>query len=133
MVELDQFKTTINTYTEPLREVRDSLDLVNKEQRIQELEREMEAPNFWDDPERAQGMMKTLNSLKSDKETYETLTTLKDDIETMIEMGYEENDPELIPEIQEMMDEFLQKYEDIRIKTLLSGEYDAKNAIIIDT
>ena len=64
MVELDQFKTILNTYTEPLKEVRDSLDLENKEQRIQELEREMEAPNFWDDPERAQGMMKTLNSLK---------------------------------------------------------------------
>ncbi len=130
VVELDQFKTTINTYTEPLKEVRDSLDLVNKEQRIQELEREMEAPNFWDDPERAQGMMKTLNSLKSDKETYEDLVTQKEDIETMIEMGYEENDPDLIPEIQEMLDEFQTKFDNIRIKTLLSGEYDQKNAII---
>ena len=126
MVELDQFKTILNTYTEPLKEVRDSLDLVNKEQRIQELEREMEAPDFWDDPERAQGMMKTLNSLKSDKETYETLVTQMEDIETMIEMGYEENDPELVPEIQEMLDEFQAGYDAIRIKTLLSGEYDSK-------
>ena len=130
MVELDQFKSILNTYTEPLKEVRDSLDLENKEQRIQELEREMEAPNFWDDPERAQGMMKTLNSLKSDKETYESLVTQKEDIETMIEMGYEENDPELIPEIQEMMDEFQTSFDNIRIKTLLSGEYDRKDAIV---
>ena len=36
MVELDQFKTILYTYTQPLDEVRDSLDLVNKEQRIQQ-------------------------------------------------------------------------------------------------
>ena len=53
-----------------------------------------------------------------------------DDIETMIEMGYEENDPELIPEIDQMMKEFVQTYEDICMKTLLSGEYDRNNAIV---
>lgn len=130
MVELDQFKSIINTYAEPMMEVRDSLDLEAKEQRIQELEREMEAPNFWDDPERAQEMMKNLNSLKVDKEAYEELVTQKEDIETMIEMGYEENDPEMIPEIQEMLEEFQSKFDSIRIKTLLSGEYDRKDAII---
>ncbi|MCI5700510.1 MAG: peptide chain release factor 2 [Lachnospiraceae bacterium] len=130
MVELDQFKTILNSYTEPLVEVRDSLNLADKEKRIQELEREMEVPDFWDRPERAQEMMKELNSLKSDKETYEGLITQKEDIETMIEMGYEENDPELIPEIQEMLDEFQSSFDSIRIKTLLSGEYDRKNAII---
>ena len=57
MVELDQFKYTLNTYEEPLKEVRDSLDLENKEQRVEELEREMEAPGFWDDAERSQKMI----------------------------------------------------------------------------
>ena len=52
MVELDQFKYTLNGYTEPLKEVRDSLDLENKEKRVEELEREMEAPGFWDNAER---------------------------------------------------------------------------------
>ena len=130
MVELDQFKSVLNTYTEPLEEVRASLDLEAKEQRIQELEREMEAPYFWDEPERAQEMMKTLNSLKVDKEAYESLVTQKEEIEIMIEMGYEENDLDMIPEIQEMMDEFQTKFDSIRIKTLLSGEYDRKDAII---
>ena len=53
-----------------------------------------------------------------------------EDMETMIEMGYEENDPALIPEIQEMLDEFQKDFDNIRIKTLLSGEYDSENAII---
>lgn len=90
----------------------------------------MEAPDFWNDPEVSQNKMKEVKSLKDDVATYAALSTQYDDIETMIEMGYEENDPELIPEIDQMMKEFVQTYEDIRMKTLLSGEYDRNNAII---
>lgn len=90
----------------------------------------MEAPDFWNDPEVSQNKMKEVKSLKDDVAAYAALSTQYDDIETMIEMGYEENDPELIPEIDQMMKEFVQTYEDIRMKTLLSGEYDRNNAIV---
>lgn len=130
MVELDQFKYTLNGYTEPLKEVRDSLDLENKEKRVEELEREMEAPGFWDNAERSQKMMKELSALKGDMEIYHKLQNQKEEIELMIEMGYEENDPSIVPDIQEMLDEFIQDFEHIRIKTLLSGEYDKDNAIV---
>ncbi len=90
----------------------------------------MEALDFWNDPEVSQNKMKEVKSLKDDVATYAALSTQYDDIETMIEMGYEENDPELIPEIDQMMKEFVQTYEDIRMKTLLSGEYDRNNAIV---
>ena len=90
----------------------------------------MEAPDFWNDPEVSQNKMKEVKSLKDDVATYAALSAQYDDIETMIEMGYEENDPELIPEIDQMMKEFVQNYDDIRMKTLLSGEYDRNNAIV---
>ena len=90
----------------------------------------MEAPDFWNDPEVSQNKMKEVKSLKDDVATYAALSAQYDDIETMIEMGYEENDTELIPEIDQMMKEFVQTYEDIRMKTLLSGEYDRNNAIV---
>ena len=90
----------------------------------------MEAPDFWNDPEVSQNKMKEVKRKKDDVATYAALSTQYDDIETMIEMGYEENDPELIPEIDQMMKEFVQTYEDIRMKTLLSGEYDRNNAIV---
>lgn len=90
----------------------------------------MEAPDFWNDPEVSQNKMKEVKSLKDDVATYAAVSAQYDDIETMIEMGYEENDPELIPEIDQMMKEFVQTYEDIRMKTLLSGEYDRNNAIV---
>ena len=90
----------------------------------------MEAPDFWDNAEVSQMKMKQLKSLKDDIETYHNLETQMEDMETMIEMGYEENDPEIIPEIQEMLDEFQASFDSIRVKTLLSGEYDSENAII---
>lgn len=90
----------------------------------------MEAPGFWDDTEGSQKKMKELKSMKDDLETYRSLTAQMDDIQTMIEMGYEENDPSLIPEIQEMLDSFRLSLDNIRIKTLLSGEYDKENAIL---
>lgn len=79
----------------------------------------MEAPDFWDDPERSQKLMKELKSKKDDVQIYEQLVSMMDDIEVMIEMGYEENDASLIPEIQEMLDEFEPTFEGIRMKTLL--------------
>ncbi|WP_283683061.1 peptide chain release factor 2 [Parablautia sp. Marseille-Q6255] len=130
MVELDQFKVVLNSYTKPLVEVRDSLNLAGKEQKVQELERRMEEPDFWDDPERSQESMKLLKSLKDDIETYQKLEEQYEEIGMLIEMGYEENDPDVIPEIEETLESFQNTLEDIRIKTLLSGEYDESNAIV---
>ena len=90
----------------------------------------MEEPDFWDNPERSQQHMKTLSDLKEDVATYKHLTDQYEEIELMIEMGYEENDPEIVPEIQEMLDTFQETFENIRIKTLLSGEYDTYDAIV---
>ena len=90
----------------------------------------MEAPNFWDDPEKSQEAMKTLKSLKDDIETYQQLENQYEEIEMLIEMGYEENDPAVIPEIEETMASFQETLDNIRIKTLLSGEYDESNAIV---
>lgn len=90
----------------------------------------MEAPGFWDNTEKSQKYMVELKSLKDDKETYEQLETQFEDIETLIEMGYEENDASLIPEIDEALKEFAETLEGIRMKTLLSGEYDRDGAIL---
>ena len=78
----------------------------------------MEMPDFWDVPELSQKKTIELNALKSDLEVYNKLISEKEDMETLIEMGYEEEDPDLIPEIQEMLDDFVKTFEDIRIKTL---------------
>ena len=130
MVELDQFKYTLSTYDETLKEVKDSLDLENKERRITELDKSMEEPGFWDDPERSTKTVREAKNLKDTVDGYKHLEQQYEDIQVMIEMGYEENDPAMIPEIQEMLDEFVKELEALRTKTLLSGEYDGCNAIL---
>ena len=130
MVELDQFKYTLSTYDETLKEVKDSLDLENKERRITELDKSMEEPGFWDDPERSTKTVREAKNLKDTVDGYKHLEQQYEDIQVMIEMGYEENDPAMIPELQEMLDEFVKELEELRTKTLLSGEYDGCNAIL---
>lgn len=90
----------------------------------------MEEPGFWDNPDKSQEAMKELKVLKDTVDAYQKLAQAYEDVETMIEMGYEENDESLIPEIQEMLDSFIEEFETLKISTLLSGEYDHNNAIL---
>ena len=90
----------------------------------------MEAPGFWDDPERSNQKMKELKNLKDTVGECDKLSTQYDDILTLIDMGYEENDEALIPEIRGELDEFIREFDELRIGTLLSGEYDKNNAIL---
>ncbi|MDE6386830.1 MAG: peptide chain release factor 2 [Lachnospiraceae bacterium] len=130
MVELDNMKSELLSYESPLAEVRDSLDLANKSKRIEELEMEMQAPGFWDDPEKSNQKMKESKGLKDVVDTMNALSGQFDDILTLIEMGYEDNDPAIIPDIEQELKEFKETFENIRISTLLSGEYDRNNAIL---
>ena len=90
----------------------------------------MEAPNFWDNPEVSNEKMKELKNLKDTSEVFYGLQTQYEDIETLIEMGYEEEDESLIPEIRSELISFYDILENMRITTLLSGEFDKNNAIL---
>ena len=90
----------------------------------------MEEPGFWDDADKSTALMKEMKNLKDTVDKYKKLEQAYEDVETMIEMGYEENDPEMVPEIQEMLDDFEKEFEELRITTFLSGEYDKDNAIL---
>ena len=90
----------------------------------------MEAPGFWDNPDISNQKMKELKNLKSVVEQCEKLETQYEDILTLIEMGYEENDESLVAEIRGELEEFISEFEELRLGTLLSGEYDKNDAIL---
>lgn len=90
----------------------------------------MEEPGFWDDNDRAQSFMKELKNLKDVIEEYDHLKMRFEDVQTLIQMGYEENDESLIPEIEEAMELFIKDLDELKLRTLLSGEYDRYNAIL---
>lgn len=91
---------------------------------------EMESPGFWDDPERSNKQMKELKNLEDTVKRYNNLASSYDDMLTLIEMGYEEESQEMVDEIRQEMDAFIEDFEDLRIGTLLSEEYDKCNAIL---
>ena len=130
MVELDQFKYILSTYEKPLQEVRDSLNLDAKIRRIDELDKTMEESSFWEDAELSTKYVKEAKNLKDTVAEFNKLQNQYEEIGLMIEMGYEEEDPAVIPEINGMMDEFTAEFDALRLRTLLTGEYDSNNAIM---
>ena len=90
----------------------------------------MQAPDFWDDPEKSNQKMRESKGLKDIVETMDGLSSQYNDILELIELGYEDNDPAIIPDIEEELGSFKGTFENIRISTLLSGEYDKNNAIL---
>lgn len=90
----------------------------------------MQEPGFWDNVERSQEIMKKVKALKDTVETFEALESEFEDIETMIQMAEEENEQSLIPEIEDMLQHFIQDFDSLRIRTLLSGEFDKESAVV---
>lgn len=90
----------------------------------------MEEPGFWDDPGESQKVMKDLKNLKELVDVIKKLYTGYEDILLLIEMCYEESDESMILEIRSEIREFENSFEELRIRTLLSGEYDSCNAIM---
>lgn len=90
----------------------------------------MQEPGFWDDTVKSQETMKKVKGLKDTVENFEALEQAYEDIEVMLQMAEEEQDAGLIPEIQEMLQEFISDFDALRIRTLLSGEFDRENAVV---
>lgn len=102
----------------------------NKKQRIEQIEKIMEEPDFWDDATESGEYMKEVNTLKSIVKKYEDVKEQYEDTQTLIEMALEENDESLVDEINDTFNGFVKALDNLRIETLLSGEYDDNNAII---
>ncbi len=130
MVALDQIKYELNQYQQPLEEVGSSLDLKNKGYRVEEIEGIMEEEGFWNDADKAQNYMKELKNLKDTISGYEELKKRFEDLYALIDMVNEENDESMVDEVREEFDAFVKEFEDMRISTLLDGEFDKDNAII---
>ena len=90
----------------------------------------MEEPSFWEDADKAARIMQELKGLKDTVEQCNHLTAQYEDIQTLIEMAYEENDESLVEEIRILLEGFSEELDTIRVSTLLSGEYDRDNAIL---
>ena len=130
MVELDQYKYLLSSYEQPLADLKNSLDLENKQNRIRELDAAMEEPDFWNNPEKSTKTVKEAKNLKDIVTEYNELERDYADAGMMIELANEENDISMVDDIAAMVNEITVKIDELKISTLLSGEYDDSNAIL---
>lgn len=130
IIELDQYKYELSQKEQALKDLGASLDLENKKKRIAELDRMMEEPDFWTDPEKANQYSTEDRRLKDDVKGYEDLAQSYEDIGALIEMAQEEEDQDSVAEVKAMLDEFTERLDQMSTKLLLSGEYDSMNAIL---
>ena len=130
MIEFEEYKGKLNGLKPTLDALRDALHLEAAEKEIEELEGQSARDGFWNDVENSQRVQKRLKQLKTKVENYEKLCSGWDDLMTLCEMAIEEDDDSMLPELQSEYAEFERKLEETRLGTLLTGEYDANNAIL---
>ncbi|MBQ1377151.1 MAG: peptide chain release factor 2 [Lachnospiraceae bacterium] len=130
MVEFDQYKYSLSQYQEPLKELKSALQLDQKKEQIAELSMYMEDPNFWNDPEKSGEITKKLKNLQDTVKEFDALEQQFEDIGTLIEMGIEAEDADLVEEVAAEMEDFKEKFDTLRTTTLLSDEFDHNDAIL---
>ena len=105
-------------------------DLAGLRGKIDEIEAISRKDGFWDDHEKAQTLLKEKKRLDSRVDEYEYMRRGLEDIRILIELAVEENEESLVPEIQQSYIQWKKEIEDLRVRTLLSGDYDGNNAIL---
>ena len=127
---LEDLKPTLNDLGEKLDQMRISLEIPAKEEKIAELEYKMGEPSFWDDAAAAQKLNQELAALKGGVDTYKGLMAKYEDAETLYEMGIEEGDASMEDDIRAELDLIAEGLETLQLEVLLSGDYDANDAIL---
>ena len=130
MLEFEEYKAKLNAARPSLELLQSALKLEAAHKEIEELEAASERDGFWNDVQNSQRVQKRLKLLKGKCENYEKLCAAWDDMMTMCEMAMEENDDSMLEELKEEYESFSEKVESTRLSTLLTGEYDANNAIL---
>ena len=130
MLEFEEYKSKLNAAKPTLEVLRGALKLEAVQKEIEELEAASERPDFWNDVENSQKVQKRLKTLKNKCENYQKLCSAWDDMYTMCEMAIEEDDDSMLEELASEYKNFAEKAESMRLGTLLTGEYDANNALL---
>ena len=122
--EIKQLRNTMDS-------VREVTDLASVQEQITELEAKASVPNLWDDPEAAQQVTSALSRANSEYERVTGMDSRIDDLETLVEMGTEDGgDPETMVEAEKELSSLRKAVGELEVRTLLSGEYDERAAVI---
>ena len=130
VIEYDGYKQKLGAMGPRLETLAAALDLEGARREVEELEEKTGDPNFWNDVSASQKVLQRTKQLKNKLENHARLVGQWEDLTTLVEMAMEEDDESLLPEVQEGYDKLESALEEANLATLLTGEYDASNAIL---
>ena len=130
MLQIEEQKQTLRAIEPDLKDLASALGIDGMRKEIAALDEQAAQPDFWNDMENSQKVLKKAGAWMAAVHAYEQLITLFEDAQTMIEMAEEDGDADMLEDIDRTLKELQAKIDEQRLTTLLSGEYDAKNAIL---
>ena len=130
MIEYEDYKVKLGSLKPVLQNLRAALKLDDAKCEIEELEAVSANAGFWSDLENSQKVQQRLKQLKHKCEKFDNLQSRWNDLMALCQMALEENDESLLPELTEEFSSFKSDLEEVRLSTLLTGEYDSFNAIL---
>jgi peptide chain release factor 2 len=120
-----------------IRELRTTLesilnvsDLEGLRNQIDDLSNQAAAPDLWNDPEKAQVVTSKLSHLQAELERLERMTSRVDDLEVLVELAEGEDDADTLEEAERELIAVRKALGELEVRTLLSGEYDAREALV---
>ena len=130
MVEFEELRLRLLDSEKPIENLKEALAIDSLKAEVEVLEKESAAPDFWDDMENSQKVMQKIGSLKAKVTGYESLKSDYEDALVMIELADEEGDLSLLDDCSASVKDIETRVEDMTLSTLLSGEFDGKNALL---
>ncbi len=120
----------LKSLTSTMESIEAVLDLDKMRADVAELEEQAAAPALWDDPENAQKITSRLSYLQGELRKTEALRSRIEDLEVLFELAEAENDAETRAEAERELAVVRQAVDEMEVRTLLSGEYDAREALV---
>ena len=130
MLQFDEYKVRLNNLKPELDRLGQSLDLDSAERELDMLQAESASDGFWNNVEKAQKVQQRISQLEGKVSAQQKRLSSWEDLMVLCEMGNEEEDSSLVPEVEQGYEALVQNMESARLETLLSGEYDDNPAIV---
>ena len=130
MLELDELKLQLDAMAPKVKEMYEACGIEKITGELAALEEKTTADGFWNDSDNSKVVLKQISDIKGKISRYNALSEKFDDAQTILEIAIEGDDESLYPDAKESYDALISSYESLKLETLLSGEYDANNAIL---
>ncbi len=129
-MEINPILNSLKDIAERTRVLRGYLDYDGKQERLEEVQRELEDPTVWNNPENAQQLGRERAGLEAVVETIDTLEAGVGDSRELLDLAVEENDEDTVSEVEQEVAALLAKLEQLEFRRMFSGEADGNNAYL---